>query len=662
MLMKSGAGQKLMATMRTARWHAIGGQGIPPDLSILRENCIEEIAAEFYEGEPQRQADGSTLVRFAHSLDRAFFVGELFTEYDPATQGWKTFSVQRRGDDVLSIAPCREDGTALDGNEQRTFRDLEKRSVVDYAGSAAHGRLEIHFLPPPVGEPALYALVKEVLGPRAEDGDAQGELGLNLPKRRRRGRRLLRPAPLEIPMYIKQGQHLTNQILGRERVSSKPIPIEQMPAHKLAGDVREQVVKRNIRAIGADLTASEHLAMSAFHKLLTLHGHRDRKIRIVPDHWYEAYGVPRHEHSKSGSIQYAQRAKLQAMGALVSIASRSMLISYMRRNDNQKWDVVQRITTLVRVASGYVDVEDEAAEQLQDGISLGSIEKLRVIELEFDDVFFDQVNQHYVRRPHDIEERLKLANDHRRLPDSTYNFINYLYGDGEMRRRRKQHQPDLDWKLTVSLTDLAHMLRMTDKLRNGEHRRILKEIDRIAGLTLKIGILASYDLSDDERLVFELNGRQAFPEGEERVAVIEGNRPFSLLSEVNARLAKPFLPCAEMVFAALWPDAAAAEFADKAAVARAIAQCAKRLLSLHILVPEDRFTTFLNETVEKVRGRHGIRSPDRYFITTLEDRLQAALESLSRESKSLERAAETNPQAATKLQLAQEFLTSLSQD
>jgi hypothetical protein len=149
MPMQSGAGQKLMATMRTDRWHAIGGQGIPPDLSILRENCIEEIAAEFYEGEPQRQADGRTLVRFAHSLDRAFFVGELFTEYDPTTHGWKTFSIQRRGDDVLSIAPCREDGTALDGNEQRTFRDLEKRSVVDYAGNAAHGHLEIHFLPPP---------------------------------------------------------------------------------------------------------------------------------------------------------------------------------------------------------------------------------------------------------------------------------------------------------------------------------------------------------------------------------------------------------------------------------------------------------------------------------------------------------------------------------
>jgi hypothetical protein len=111
---------------------------------------------------------------------------------------------------------------------------------------------------------------------------------------------------------------------------------------------------------------------------------------------------------------------------------------------------------------------------------------------------------------------------------------------------------------------------------------------------------------------------------------------------------------------ALWPDPAVVELADKAAVARAIANCAKRLLSLRILVPEERFTAFLNETAEKVRGRHGIRNLERYFITTLEDRLSAALESFSRESKSLERAAQSNPQATVKLQLAQEFLESLS--
>src|SRR3954469_18387860 len=94
MPMNSGTSQKLMATLRTNRWHATGGQGIPPDLSILRMDCLEEIAAEFCEGEPSRLSSGKALVRFAHTLERAFFVTELFTEYDPTLRTWKTFYVQ----------------------------------------------------------------------------------------------------------------------------------------------------------------------------------------------------------------------------------------------------------------------------------------------------------------------------------------------------------------------------------------------------------------------------------------------------------------------------------------------------------------------------------------------------------------------------------------
>ena len=353
----------------------------------------------------------------------------------------------------------------------------------------------------------MYALV----GDTPNEEESQGELGLLDTRRpRRRGRRVSKPAPLDIPMFIKQGQHLTNQILGRPTVSAKPVILEQIPSFKFPGEINEQVVQRKIRAIGADLRSAEHQALNGILKLLTLHGYREKRMRLLPEHWYDVYGVAKHDHSKRGTAQYAQRHKLQAMQALASLAAQPMLISYKRRNEKERWDVVQRITNLVKVSSGYLDVEEKEADQLMHGILLDAIDNLRVIEIECDELFFDQVHQHYFKRPRDLEQRLKVANNHKRLPDSIYNFLDFIYSDGEMRRREKGHNPESDWRLVIALTDLAYLLRMKDKLKHGERGRVLREIDKIAGLVKVIGILQSYDLSDEDALVFELNGQRRF--------------------------------------------------------------------------------------------------------------------------------------------------------
>ena len=649
----------LLGTLRANRWHATGGQGSPPDLTYLRDDCLEEIVAEFYEGEPGALHNGKSLVRFGSSLDRVFFISELFTEYDPVARTWKTFYISRRGSDELSLAPCREDGSALDGYEQRTFRDLEKRSIVNYTGTSAKSRIQIFFQPPPLGEEALYALIADAPGPEA----AQAELGLDIQKPRRRGRRVLKPEPLDIPIFIKQGQHLTNQILGRPTVSAKPVILEQVPAFKFPGEINEQVVQRNIQAIGADLNSSEHHALNGILKLLTLHGYRERTIRLFPEHWYDAYGVAKHEHSKRGTPQYAQRHKLQAMQALASLAAQPMLISYKRRNENQRWDVVQRITSLIKVSSGYLDVPDKEADQLLKGILLDAIENLRVIEIECDELFFDQVHQHYFKRPRDLDKRLMFANNHKRLPDSIYNFLNYIYSDGEMRRRKKGHNSETDWRLIISLTDLAYLLRMKDKIKHGERGRVLKEIDKIAGLVKTIRILKSYDLSDEDALVFELNNQEAFPRADDEVDLENGDKPFGLVSGVKAILENPQQHKAvRTVIDALLPSELGASPQEQNGIARAIKTAASRLLNLHIIVPENKFRDFLSEVTSKVMERDGIKAIDRYFATTLDERLFAALDGFSRESKQLRRAAETNSKAAAKVEHAEEFLRSLATD
>ena len=642
----------LLEALRATRWEATGGEGSPPDLTYVRADCLEEIAAEFFEGEPGSFHNGKALVRFGASRERAFFISELFTEYDPFTRTWKTFHIFRHGTDVLSMAACRQDGSALDGYEQRTFHDLEKRGVAHYTGTSSEARIQIFFQPTPLREDALYALVS-VSAPEVP----QCELNLDLPKLRRRGRRLLRPDRLDIPMFIKQGQHLTNQILGRPTVSAKPVILERLPAFKFPGEINEQVIQRKIQVIGADLTSSQHQALGGILKLLTIHGYLEKTLRVFPEHWCEAYGVEKYEHSKRGTPQFSPRGKLQAMQALASLAAQPMLISYKRRNENERWDVVQRITNLIKISSGYLNVPDREADQLMRGIVFSAIDNLKVIEIECDEIFFDQIHQHYFRRPRKLDERLKRASGHRRLPDSIYNFINYLFSDGEMRRRKNGHNAEDDWRLVISITDLAYLLRMTSRIKHGERGRVIKEIDKIATMAMEIDLLKTYDLGDEEAFVFELNPGVAFPATDDHVTPEDIHKPFKLVSAVKAIMANPPQNAlVRSVLDSLLPTGLGASRQQQHAISNAIKNVAARLLNLQIIVSEENLRAFLSEVAAKVHERQGIRAIEKYFSTALHDRLLAALDRFSKQSNQLKREATTHPKAAAKLADAEEFL------
>jgi hypothetical protein len=646
----------LLEVLRASRWEATGGEGNPPDLSYVRGDCLEEIAAEFFEGEPGSLLNGKKLVRYGSSRERAFFVSELFTEYDPPAKAWKTFHISRRGSDVLSIAACRNDGSALDGYEQRTFHDLEERSVAHYSGTSSEARLQIVFQPTALREDVLYAFVSA-----ATPEIAQSELELGLPKVRRRGRRIFRPEPLDIPMLIKQGQHLTNQILGRPTVSAKPVILERLPAFNIPSEINEQLISSKIRAIGADLNSSQHQALGGILKLLTIHGYVDKIIRVFPDHWCEAYGAERHEHSKRGTPQFSPRVKLQAMQALASLAAQPMLISYKRRNENERWDVVQRITHLIKISSGYVNVPDKEADQLMSGIVFSAIDNLKVIEIACDDIFFDQIHQHYFRRPRELDERLKRAGGHRRMPDSIYNFINFLFSDGEMRRRKQGHNPNNDWRLVIALTDLAYLLRMTSRIKHGERGRVIKEIAKIATLAVEIDLLKTYNLEDEEALVFELNPGVAFPAADDRNNPQDAPNPFTLVSSVKAIRANPERhSLVRSVFDKLVPGDLGANRQQQISIERAIRSVASRLLNLRIIVSEENLRAFLFEVAAKVREREGIRAIGKYFSTALEERLLAALDRFSEQSNLLKRDATTNPKAAARLAEAEAFLEALN--
>jgi hypothetical protein len=229
-----------------------------------------------------------------------------------------------------------------------------------------------------------------------------------------------------------------------------------------------------------------------------------------------------------------------------------------------------------------------------------------------------------------------------------------------MLRRKKGHNPETDWTLRVSLTDLAYLLRMKDKIKHGERGRVSREIEKIAGLVKSIGILKSYDLGNEEALFFEIDGKEAFPGNGEEAPMHDSSPHLSLLASVKATIAGGQCPTVQAVIDSLTSEEATLRLDEQNAIARSIKNVASRLLDLNVIVPEKTFSEFLAKVATNVRERKGVKALDRYFASTLEQRFLAAMEAFSRESKELERAADSNPRAAAKLEYAREYLHSLT--
>jgi hypothetical protein len=193
------------------------------------------------------------------------------------------------------------------------------------------------------------------------------------------------------PAASSNRQHLTNQILGRPTVSPKPVILEQLAASRFQEKSTNQVVQRKIQVIGATShQPNTKLFKRHFENCLRCMDISKRLYACCLNTGMTLYGVAKYEHSKRGVLQFSPRHKLQAMQSLASLAAQPMLISYKRRNEKERWDVVQRITNLIKVSSGYLDVADNEADQLMSGILLNAIDNLRVIEIECDEPFFDR--------------------------------------------------------------------------------------------------------------------------------------------------------------------------------------------------------------------------------------------------------------------------------
>jgi hypothetical protein len=643
--------QGILSILATERWHSLGGTGAPPDHATIHSDCIDDILSEYFEGEPEISPDspGDARVRFKSTPARLFYVTELWTEYNPDNHSWKTFYAKKNSED--------EDGSPLSESGRERFEALSRsgrRAFFATRGVEAKG-LRVEFKLPVAGSRWLYAGVW-TLNQEAE----QREFDLLMEKRpRRRGARILKSEALIVPTVVKQGQHLSNQLLGRPTVSSDPILFE-----KLDVEQTQDLLSKSIQAVGIKVDTPEFKCIEAGIKLLNVYRYKTKEVTVDPHQWYDVYGVERYPHSKTGALQYASKEKLQAVEALRTISGRLMLLNYRRRLEDGTWEAIEEKAQLLQVRVRYLGISTYEVLNLNSELSLHRLDKIVAIRIVFHDIFTDQIAQHYISRPADLFTRIRLELGGKRPPVHLGYFITWILSDGEQRRSRNKREGTEIWTIEQTLENLTHMCRLTERLKHGERKRILQDFDSDAALCKKIGLITAYDFRDEDRLCVTLNPAQHYADS----AQLKTDGEFSLGSEgapaagkltsgIKALMAQA--QTIHPVVNAISNLLGVTSYEETLAIQTGIQRMAAKLLECDLILSKADVQSLIKNATGRVHERTGLHSPGKYFQSVLANCLDEEWDRLKKKGRRLVDSAETG--RASKLrENSQAFLLELS--
>jgi hypothetical protein len=654
--------QGILSMLGIERWHSLGGKGDPPDQKTIHSDCIDDVLSEYFEGEPETSPDspGDACVAFKSTLARLFYISLLWTEYDPDNRSWKAFYAKKTGNGAGGFSPCQEDGSPLSESDLPRFEALSEsgRQVFFAQRGAETNPLRVQLKPPVVASRWLYASVSKL----NDDAVEQREFDILMEKKRprRRGARILKSEALVVPPYVKQGQHLSNQLLGRPTVSSDPMLFE-----KLDVEQAQDLLSTSIQAVGIKVDTPEFKAIEAGIKLLNVYRYKTKEVTVDPHQWYDVYGVEKYSHSKSGSAQYASKEKLQAVEALRTISGRLMLLNYRRRLEDGTWEAIEEKAQLLQVRVRYYGINTYEVLNLNSQLSYQRLDKIVAFRIVFHDIFLDQIAQHYISRPADLFTRVRLALGGKRPPAHLGYFITWILSDGEQRRSRNKREGTEIWTIEQSLDNLAHMCRLTDRLKHGERKRILNDFKSDAALCQKIGLITGYDFAAEDRLNVTLNpaqhhadSAQLKTEGEFSLGSEPGAPVGKLTSEVKALMAQAqtIHPLVNAISNLL----GVTSYEETLAIQSGIQKMAAKLLETDLIVSKADVQSIMKNASGRVHDRSGLRSPGKYFQSVLTNYLDDEWDKLKKKARQLVDSAESGPRGQKLRDNSKAFLLELS--
>lgn len=240
--------------------------------------------------------------------------------------------------------------------------------------------------------------------------------------------------------FPRSPQHLSLQLRGKRFQAETPqLELFDTTYQNLPEEIRKDVDRHKISVVGFDLTIPQQRAYEAGLFLLTASGWRSKRIVITPADWLRAYGLEKRERHTRGWSEVSSKERDEAFAALVSLGMMPWLISY-RSMVNGRWGEVTRVAPLwlcgtrkdQPVAGSEASARPVTPQDLAPLVQ--RFKHADLIELAFDDIYFDQVDTYYHYRPAHLYQRLTLALS------------------GNLRRRNRHMHAFLDWIFTNSST------------------------------------------------------------------------------------------------------------------------------------------------------------------------------------------------------------------
>ena len=370
------------------------------------------------------------------------------------------------------------------------------------------------------------------------------------------------PTPIDWTVgFPRSPQHLSNQLRGKRFNAEKPqLELFDHTYQNLSAEIREDVDKHSISVVGFDLSIAHARAYEGALFLLTATGGKSKRIVITPDDWLRAYGVQKRERNTRNKTEMSSYERDEAFASLVTLGMLPWLIQY-HSFINGKWTEVTRVAPLWLCGtqkesqhplprSARPLTSQDIAPLIQNFKNSGRI------EIEFNDIWFDQHDTFYFYKPAHLYQRISLAisGNARRHNKHTHGFLDWIFSEvGRIRveERRLQaekgaaYTPRADWTFSEELTSLALQLRMAAQVSKRNWTRIRQTITDSAILAQQAQIIRAYAW-DADRLSITFN-QKTFDDLDQYQEAVQARRQ---LREKRQKGRKPREPLTDGV---AWP-------------------------------------------------------------------------------------------------------------
>lgn len=294
--------------------------------------------------------------------------------------------------------------------------------------------------------------------------------------------------------------------LERLKYGKKPSPTEPKSQFIESMELTETDI------IGLDLDKKHQHALNAVQKLLHntrytgntkcieldgrngfhFHGVLPR-VQVTKAEYLQAYGARKFQTSR-GKWEFSGKESEEAIGALRDLARKSYLLVGKRiyyENNEERIDRYETYAPLIKLSEGWEGLtkkEDSELDRNLEGASTRKKHKGFIIEPC--PILVDQVNNHFVLKPADMYDEIRLKAP--KASKYTYTFIDWLLNTATL-KRRKSGKGEWPEALEVSHETLAYSLRLSIYIKTRRWKRIDEIIEKCVQNAIMLNWLKSHE-------------------------------------------------------------------------------------------------------------------------------------------------------------------------